>query len=221
MFRESDARALILARVAGEKPERTPARAAMEYALLPREYRRAGVLSLEERQRLFEDRLRDYDAGVHRATLPSVSATIGQLLAARGARRVAVPGDFPAALLPPGFDFLPGDGLSAQDLDGLDGAVSGCAAAIAISGSLVLQSAAWQGPRMLSLVPDYLLCLVRAEQIVETVPEAFGLLAATSSLPTTFISGPSATADIEMTRIRGVHGPRVLDVVLVSGEDRI
>lgn len=218
MSRDSEARMRILARIAGDRPERTPARAAMEYALLPRDYRRAGSLNLEERLQLFEDRLRDYDAGVHRATPATLSAAIGELLTLRRARRIAVPGDFPASLLPPGFEFLPGDGLSAQELDGLDGTVCACAVAIAVSGSLVLQNAAGQGPRKLSLVPDYLLCIVRADQLVETAPEAFDRLAAASSLPTTFISGPSATADIEMTRIRGVHGPRVLDVVLVSGE---
>jgi L-lactate dehydrogenase complex protein LldG len=97
----------------------------------------------------------------------------------------------------------------------MDGVITGCTIAIAETGSIVLQSAAAQGPRILSLVPDYHLCVVFAEQIVETVPESFAQLDATSMLPTTFISGPSATADIEMTRIKGVHGPRFLDVVLV------
>jgi L-lactate dehydrogenase complex protein LldG len=88
--------------------------------------------------------------------------------------------------------------------------------AIAETGTLVLQNVPGQGRRILSLVPDYHLCVVLASQIVATVPEAFARLAATSTLPTTFISGPSATADIEMTRIKGVHGPRFLDVVIVE-----
>jgi L-lactate dehydrogenase complex protein LldG len=100
----------------------------------------------------------------------------------------------------------------------MEGMLSGCTVAIAETGSIVLQNAAAQGPRILSLVPDYHLCVVFAEQVVATVPEAFARLEATASLPTTFISGPSATADIEMTRIKGVHGPRFVDVVLVGGQ---
>jgi len=87
--------------------------------------------------------------------------------------------------------------------------------AIALTGTIVLQNVPGQGPRKLSLIPDYHLCVVYENQIVETVSEAFHRLAATSTLPTTFISGPSATADIEMTRIKGVHGPRFLDVIIV------
>jgi L-lactate dehydrogenase complex protein LldG len=104
----------------------------------------------------------------------------------------------------------------AFQLDGVQGILTGCTVAIAETGSIVLQNGPAQGPRILSLVPDYHLCLVFAGQIVATVPEAFDRLAETSALPTTFISGPSATADIEMTRIKGVHGPRFLDVLLVA-----
>ena len=82
--------------------------------------------------------------------------------------------------------------------------------------SIVLQNAAAQGPRILSLVPDYHLCVVRVEDVVETVPEAFERLQASAGVATTFVSGPSATADIEMTRIKGVHGPRHLDIILVT-----
>jgi len=102
-----------------------------------------------------------------------------------------------------------------MQLDKLDGVLTGCTVAIAETGSIVLQNAAAQGRRALSLVPDYHLCVVFASQVVETVPECFARLDATANLPTTFFSGPSATADIEMTRIKGVHGPRYLDVLLV------
>jgi len=108
------------------------------------------------------------------------------------------------------------DSYDAYQLDKKQGVLSGCTVAIAETGSIVLQNAAAQGPRTLSLVPDYHLCVVFEEQMVATVPEAFERIEATSALPTTFISGPSATADIEMTRIKGVHGPRFLDVVLVA-----
>jgi L-lactate dehydrogenase complex protein LldG len=101
-------------------------------------------------------------------------------------------------------------------VDGVEGILTACSVAIAETGSIVLQNADGQGPRVLSLVPDYHLCVVFADQVVATVPEAFARLAATSTLPTTFISGPSATADIEMTRIKGVHGPRFVDIILVE-----
>ncbi len=107
------------------------------------------------------------------------------------------------------------DALSNVELDKFDGLISGCTVAIALTGTIVLQNVPGQGPRKLSLIPDYHLCVVFAEQIVETVPEAFDKLAATATLPTTLISGPSATADIEMTRIKGVHGPRFLEVLIV------
>jgi len=107
-----------------------------------------------------------------------------------------------------------GKAWSNDQLDTIDGTLSGCTAAIAETGSIVLQNVPGQGPRHLSLVPDYFLCVVFVEQIVATVPEAFDRIKTTSTLPTTFISGPSATADIEMTRIKGVHGPRFLDVIL-------
>ena len=114
------------------------------------------------------------------------------------------------------FEVTEADLLSNVELDRFDGLISGCTVAIALTGTIVLQNAPAQGPRKLSLIPDYHLCVVFADQIVETVPEAFDRLAATATLPTTFISGPSATADIEMTRIKGVHGPRFLEVLIVS-----
>jgi L-lactate dehydrogenase complex protein LldG len=98
----------------------------------------------------------------------------------------------------------------------VDGVMTGATLAIAETGTVVLQNAAGQGRRVVTLVPDYHLCVVRVKDVVETVPEAFGRLEATAELATTFVSGPSATADIEMTRIKGVHGPRFLDVILAG-----
>jgi L-lactate dehydrogenase complex protein LldG len=100
-------------------------------------------------------------------------------------------------------------------LNGFDGVMTGSSVAIAETGTVVLQNVAGQGRRAATLVPDYHLCVVRVEDVVETVAEAMDRLAATAGLTTTFISGPSATADIEMTRIKGVHGPRFLDVILM------
>ena len=192
---------------------------AEEYSGIVRGYRQRGALEAAGRLELFEERLREYDGGVHRvrrADLPgALTAKIAEVIILRGKERMAIPEGVPAEWLPAGFHFEVADGLSATELDGFDGVLSGCTVAIALTGSLVLQNAPAQGPRKLSLVPDYHLCVVDADQIVETVPEAMARLGPTASLPTTFISGPSATADIEMTRIKGVHGPRFLDAILI------
>jgi L-lactate dehydrogenase complex protein LldG len=106
--------------------------------------------------------------------------------------------------------------MTAADLDGFDGVMTGSTVAIAVTGTVILQNVAGQGRRAVTLVPDYHLCLVNAADVVETVPQAMERLRGTEDLTTTFFSGPSATADIEMTRIKGVHGPRFLDVILVG-----
>jgi L-lactate dehydrogenase complex protein LldG len=118
--------------------------------------------------------------------------------------------------LPEGFEFVVDEGFGAAELDGFEGVVTGSTVAIAETGTIVLQNVPGQGRRAATLVPDYHLCVVRANDVVETVPEAMARLQATAGLATTFISGPSATADIEMTRIKGVHGPRFLNVILVA-----
>lgn len=189
-----------------------------EWESIPRDYIRAATRSRDAILELLEDRLRDYDATVVRAQAGVVSAEIARMLTARNLHRLVVPTGLAEALgepLPAGFDFLTDTGFSAAELDGFDGVVTAATLAIAETGTLVLQNVAGQGRRAPTLVPDYHLCVVRTTDVVETVPEAFARLAATASLGTTFISGPSATADIEMTRIKGVHGPRTLDVILV------
>jgi L-lactate dehydrogenase complex protein LldG len=115
-----------------------------------------------------------------------------------------------------GFEFVVDEGLSAAELDEFEGVVTGATVAIAETGTIVLQRVPGQGRRAATLVPDYHLCVVRGGDVVETVPEAMARLTGTATLATTFVSGPSATADIEMTRIKGVHGPRFLDVILVE-----
>jgi L-lactate dehydrogenase complex protein LldG len=118
--------------------------------------------------------------------------------------------------MPDGFEFVVDEGMAAAELDAVDGVMTASTLAIAETGTIVLQGVAGQGRRAVSLVPDYHLCVVDAASVVETVPEAMARLQGTAGLTTTFISGPSATADIEMTRIKGVHGPRFLDVILVG-----
>lgn len=187
-----------------------------EWSGLARGYRRTASLGREAVQELLEDRLRDYDAHVVRVGPVDVPATVARVLAERGKRRMVVPAGLPPEWLPAGFDFVVDEGMTAAGLDGFDGVMTGSTVAIAETGTVVLQSVPGQGRRAVTLVPDYHLCVVRAEDVVETVPEAMARLEGTAGLATTFFSGPSATADIEMTRIKGVHGPRFLDVVLVG-----
>jgi L-lactate dehydrogenase complex protein LldG len=107
-------------------------------------------------------------------------------------------------------------GLDAHELDGLDGVLTGCTVAIAETGTLVLADGVTEGRRALTLVPDLHICVVRTDQVVETVPEAFAALRGLERRPLTFVSGPSATSDIELSRVRGVHGPRTLEVIVVQ-----
>jgi L-lactate dehydrogenase complex protein LldG len=183
---------------------------------VPRQYKREGVRQRELVIELFEDRLRDYDAGVVRCERRDVAGSVAGILSERGKRRLVVPAGLAPEWLPVDFQFVVDNGLSAIELDGFDGVLTGSTVAIAETGTVALQNVAGQGRRAVTLVPDYHLCLVRVEDVVETVPEAMDRLRATSSLATTFVSGPSATADIEMTRIKGVHGPRYLDVILIG-----
>ncbi len=206
----------ILNSIRGAHARSANSSANIDYARIPRNYARGGKLDAEARLKLFTSRITDYDAGLRQVSADAVPETVAAFLKQRNRRRIAIPAGLPAAWLPEGFSFTTADDASAADLDCLDGFLSGCAVAIATTGTIVLQNAPGMGPRQLSLVPDYHLCVVFASQIVETVPDAFDVLAPTSTLPTTFISGPSATADIEMTRIKGVHGPRFLDVILVT-----
>jgi L-lactate dehydrogenase complex protein LldG len=165
---------------------------------------------------LLVDRLRDYDAQVVRVGRGDVGSAAAKMLAGRGVKRLVVPVGLRGDLMVEGYEFLVDEGLAAAELNGVDGVVTESTLGIAETGTIVLQTKPGQGRRAISLVPDYHLCVVDTRDVVETVPEAMDKLAATAGLATTFISGPSATADIEMTRIKGVHGPRFLDVILVE-----
>jgi L-lactate dehydrogenase complex protein LldG len=167
---------------------------------------------------LLVERLVDYRALVRRSTTAMVATTVVAALSEREARRVAVPeGILPAGLerLELGIELVGDDPpLSAAELDGLDGVLTGCAVAIAETGTIVLDGGAGQGRRALSLVPDYHLVVVTAAQVVAGVPQALARL--DPARPQTWISGPSATSDIELDRVEGVHGPRTLEVILCS-----
>jgi L-lactate dehydrogenase complex protein LldG len=181
-----------------------------------RSYKREGHREKEIVLELLENRLHDYEATVVKTERTDVARNVAGMLSRRGKRRIVVPPGLPAEWLPAGFEFVVDEGLVAAMLDNFDGVITGSSVAIAETGTVVLQNVAAQGRRVVTLVPDYHLCLVRIEDVVETVPEAMERLRGTAELATTFISGPSATADIEMTRIKGVHGPRYLDILLVG-----
>ncbi len=213
----STARSEILRRIRAAKGSISEASAAERgWSAIERNYRRHATRERENVLELFEDRLRDYDAHVARVHPSEVAQSVAAMLATRGKSRIVIPAGLPQEWLPAGFSFVIEEGATATELDGFDGVVTGATVAIAETGSIVLQNAPGQGRRAITLVPDYHLCVVKVEDVVETVPEAMDRLQATVRLPTTFFSGPSATADIEMTRIKGVHGPRFLDIVLIQ-----
>ncbi|MFC1402001.1 MULTISPECIES: LUD domain-containing protein [Streptacidiphilus] len=161
--------------------------------------------------------LADYRAVVHRCTGAELPAVIGRILAERGSRTLLVPDGVPE-------DWLSGTAvervrdhppLAPDRLDAVDSVLTGCALAVAETGTIVLDAGPGQGRRALTLVPDHHLCVVRtADQVVASVPQALPRL--DPSRPQTWISGPSATSDIELDRVEGVHGPRTLEVVLVG-----
>lgn len=193
--------------------------AAQAYARIERNYQQAAVRSHEETLALFEERLLDYNAGVHLVREEELGGLCAQLLAARGVRRVIIPPDLPSnwwSGAASGVEFVADESFDARTLDGFDAVMTGSTLAIAETGTILLQSGPAQGRRAISLVPDYHLCVVRAQDVVETVVEGMRRLEATRELATTFFSGPSATADIEMQRIKGVHGPRFVDVAILT-----
>jgi L-lactate dehydrogenase complex protein LldG len=213
----SGARAEILRRIrAANGGASDAARADEQWSAIERDYRRTATRSREEILELLEDRLHDYDAHVVRASETEVPRMIARMLAERGRRKLLIPSGLNPAWLPESFDYAVDDGASPTALDQFEGVITASTVAIALTGSVILQNVPGQGRRAVSLVPDYHLCLVRTEDIVETVPEALDRIRDTATLPTTFFAGPSATADIEMTRIKGVHGPRFLDIILIQ-----
>lgn len=163
------------------------------------------------------DRLRDYKAQVERVTAATLPTAIAAACAQYSIHRLVIPTDIPEAWLPDGIEALRDDPLlNHAQLDQSDGVLTGCALAIAQTGTIVLDGCARQGRRALSLVPDRHLCVVYANQVVGIVPEGIARLALIPTRPMTLISGPSATSDIELSRVEGVHGPRTLHIFMVE-----
>jgi len=184
---------------------------------IPREY--ASVAILDDLVGLFVERVEDYRAVVTRVSADALPAAIAAALG--DTRRVVVPPGLDGSLLTAatGIGVVTDDGaLTAAELDGMDAVVTAAAVGIAMTGTIVLDHGPDQGRRALTLVPDRHVCIVRTDQLVGDVPEGIARLSAVMAAgrPLTWISGPSATSDIELERVEGVHGPRTLHVLLVG-----
>jgi L-lactate dehydrogenase complex protein LldG len=213
-----NAREEVLARIADAHRVAPPPN--LRYEDISREYRTTSDSPAEMLTELLIDRLVDYRALVRQCSVDDLGATVAHALAERGADTVAA-----AAGLDPSWTsnlsvtvltdgLSEDDQLSVSELDGVDGVITSCAVAIAETGTLILDGSAGQGRRVITLIPDYHLCVVFVDQIVPDVPQALARLEATR--PLTMISGPSATSDIELNRVEGVHGPRTLEVIIVG-----
>lgn len=186
-------------------------------AALPRNYLQHGAMTMSQRVERMIERLREYDAVVVECVPRDLPSTIAARLAASGRHTFVVPAGVPAEWLVPGFQWKVDHELAVDDIEQADGVMTAAFCGVAESGTIVLHHEPMEGRRVLSLLPDWHLCILRASQVVELLPEYFARCQRAPAL-VTWISGPSATADIEMTRIKGVHGPRFLDVVMVHDE---
>ena len=208
----SAAREAILARIAAV--ERGPAAGAA------RGYRRAGALSQRERVALFCERVSDYRAEARTIQTTEVAEAVETVCREHRAVRVGLPQGLPAEWRPRSLETIEDHGgLSPLELDSLDAVITGCTVAIAETGTIALAGGPLEGRRALTLVPDLHICVVREEQVVELVPEAITHLAqlvGRERRPVTLVSGPSATSDIELSRVEGVHGPRTLVVLIAT-----
>src|SRR5215210_2294052 len=207
----TDARAEVLERI---RAALGPAPVAPD---VPREYVPAGTARADVDR--FAERVADYRAAVHRVAPGDLAAALAEACGRLGVRRVGTTLDVEVA----GAELIRDEPpLATAALDGLDAVLTGCALGIAETGTLVLDGAAASGRRALTLVPDVHLCVIEAEQVVAAVPDAVARLAeaAAAGRPVTLVSGPSATSDIELDRVEGVHGPRTLEVFVVATRPR-
>jgi L-lactate dehydrogenase complex protein LldG len=193
-----------------------------EGVTVERGYRKEDTAAREEIVERFAESVAEYEATVRRVTADELSGAIEEALTRRAVKRLVIPLYIPKEWIPEGIETLRDAArprLTNEELDASDGVLTGCALGIAQTGTIVLDSGRAQGRRALTLLPDYHLCVVREDQIVGLVPEAFAKLEETvknEGRAITFISGPSATSDIELDRVEGVHGPRTLEVLIAG-----
>ncbi|HEX8199832.1 MAG TPA: LUD domain-containing protein [Isosphaeraceae bacterium] len=214
----SAARDAILGRIRAALRD-VPADEAPEAVPVDRSYRRTDPSPRAEVVARFAERVAEYRAVVRSVAPEDLPGAIAAACAARGVRRLVVPADLPEGWAPAGVELLRDPGLTDAQLDESDGVLTASALGIAQTGTIVLDGGPGQGRRAITLLPDYHLCVVRAEQVVGLVPEAVERLDAAARdprRPITWISGPSATSDIELNRVEGVHGPRTLEVLIVA-----
>ena len=196
-----------------ERPEDVP---------IERGYRKQDDAQREEIVARFAERAAEYESTVHRVSEADLPSAIAEACERRGIRQLVVPPGLPEGWIPESVETLRDAArprLTDEELDRSDGVLTGCALAISQTGTIVLDAGEGQGRRALTLLPDYHLCVVREDQVVGLVPEAFEKLEETvkhEGRAVTFISGPSATSDIELNRVEGVHGPRTLEVLIVD-----
>jgi len=184
---------------------------------IARNYIRRGTMDAEACLQLMIERLREYGAEVVESIPGQLPAVIATQLTASGRHTFVAPEGLPVDWLATGFDWRLDRGLSTAEIEQTEGVVTAAFCGIADSGTIVLHHSATEGRRVITLLPDWHLCILRTSQVVDTLPEYFDRIQQPPALAT-YISGPSATADIEMTRIKGVHGPRFLAVILVRDD---
>lgn len=218
----SEARTEILARIRNATTD-VPQSERPEDVAVERGYRVEDGASREEIVARFAEYVAEYDATVHRVGEGELSGAIREALERRGVKRLVIPADLPEEWMPDGIEVLrdgaDGNLLTKEELDNSDGVLTGCAWGISQTGTIVLDAGEGQGRRAITLLPDYHLCVVREDQVLGIVPEAIRKLEAAvedEGRAVTFISGPSATADIELDRVQGVHGPRTLEVLITG-----
>jgi len=208
-----NAREEILSRIRTALGE-TQTNPSASHSTIARSFTRHGSLDAPSALHLLVDRLVDYDSTIIEVTREDeLAAAIAQALADENETNCLVAPEFPSTWLPQNITFKVDHYLPTNDIEGIPAVVTTCELAVASTGTIFLVHEGAQGRRILTLLPDHHICLVRRDQVVETIPESFPLLAGKTTKPITTISGPSATSDIEMTRIKGVHGPRRLTVI--------
>jgi L-lactate dehydrogenase complex protein LldG len=212
------AREIILQRIRTALRD-VPAEEQPDDVVVARNYRHSGTDPREEVVERFAERVAEYKVAVQRVEESSLPQAIAAACTARNIHHLVIPADLPESWLPTNIELLrDSNTLTYEQLDTSDGVLTGCALGIAQTGTIVLDGGPHQGRRAITLLPDYHLCVVYENQIVDLVPEAITRLQAAVQQrhPITFISGPSATSDIELNRVEGVHGPRTLDVLIVA-----